>query len=92
MDARLAMVLASEGSSHYAEIMLILATFALTVITGALTWVTYLVHRDSVRELGNDNDNMHDVAVKEIDSNNRHLAAIRELNRISKRNRRGVNY
>ncbi len=91
----LAVVVAEESTgvvgkvAHYGELLI---TISLVVVTAMLTVVTYLVHKDSVKELGRDNDNMHDIAVKEIDSNNRHIAAIREMNRISRRNRRGINY
>ncbi len=95
MDVIVAMMLASEEESTFMawiHTLEPLVALSLTFITGMLTWVTYLVHKDSVKELGKDNDNMHDVAVREIDSNNRHLAAIREMNRISRKNRRGINY
>jgi hypothetical protein len=70
-------------TSHFVEWMVILSTVALALITGALTWVTYLVHKDSVQTLSHDNDNMHDVAVREIEARHEaHMERVRELKRI----------
>lgn len=77
----LAEEVATEGSnSHIIELSVVISTIALTIVTFALTWATYLVHRDTIKGLTHDNDNMHDIAEKEIE--NRHIEELRKLRKL----------
>jgi hypothetical protein len=71
----------SATDSHFVEWMVVLSSVALTLITGALTWATVLVHRDSVKALSHDNDNMKEIASDAIE-HDRHMERVRELKRI----------
>lgn len=83
------------NESHFVEWMVIISTIALTVISAALTWVTYLVHRDSVNDhkqsvtaLSHDNDNMYDIAKSEMEYH--HEKNLRELKRVGQLKRRDI--
>lgn len=77
------------NESHFVEWMVVISTAALCIISLALTWVTYLVHKDakeehktSVTALSHDNDNMYQIAKDEMDYHHKHAQAVRNLNRI----------
>lgn len=80
---------AIAAESHFVEWMVVTSTIALCIISLALTWVTYLVHKDakeehkvSVTALSHDNDNMYNIAKDEMDFHHRHERAIRAMKRI----------
>lgn len=82
----------TQSESHFVEWMVVISTIALTVISAALTWVTYLVHRDSARDhresvkaLSHDNDNMYDIAKSEMDFNHKHEENVRRMKAIQYR-------
>jgi hypothetical protein len=77
------------NESHFVEWMVVVSTAALCVISLALTWVTYLVHKDakeehktSVSALSHDNDNMYQIAKDEMDYHHKHTQAVRDIKRI----------
>lgn len=87
---------ATAAESHFVEWMVVVSTIALCIISLALTWVTYLVHKDakeehkaSVSALSHDNDNMYQIAKDEMDFHHNHAQSVRAINRI-KYNRRKV--
>jgi hypothetical protein len=77
---------ATGSENHIVEWLVIISTLALTLVSLALTWATWQVHKDSTKALSHDNDNMHDIAAREI--NSRHHEKLAQLRQLERRKRR----